>query len=272
VLKRILAFTSSMLVTAGMTPWPLESSFVSKEHGAVDHTVDHGVNVALSSRAARRATGIPVSLRYFQYKRRLQEIHYAVSQQWVVPLWQDPRNRNGLGAKQLKGRASQVDDKSRLKKAKRRAQSVSQDVGTAVHSVELSSRGGVVSGRDYLSKLGGKISSLALSLTGTPYRWGGAATTGFDCSGFTQYVYKKVGIVIPRTSYEQFRVGKVVGWSQLQPGDLVFFSTDGPGPSHVAIYIGNGLIVQALNASTGVIISHISNGYYANRFLGGRRL
>jgi cell wall-associated NlpC family hydrolase len=76
---------------------------------------------------------------------------------------------------------------------------------------------------------------------------------------------------LPRTTYEQFSVGSVVSRSSLRPGDLVFFTTDHAGASHVAVYIGNGLIVHALNERTGVIVSRLSDAYYASRYIGARR-
>ena|GEM_PF-5018381 len=116
------------------------------------------------------------------------------------------------------------------------------------------------------------IAKYALDYVGRPYTWGGASPAGFDCSGLVQYVYGHFGIVVPRTSYQQFQIGRSVTWTNLLPGDLVFFTTDHPGASHVAIYIGNGLMVQALNPSTGVIVSHLHDPYYRQRFIGARRL
>ncbi|MCL6518120.1 MAG: C40 family peptidase [Alicyclobacillus sp.] len=117
---------------------------------------------------------------------------------------------------------------------------------------------------------GVRIAAIALSLVGARYVWGGTGPDGFDCSGFVQYVYRKAGVFIPRTSYQQFEVGRAIGWSALRPGDLMFFDTSG-GPSHVAVYVGNGLMVQALNARTGVIVSHIDAPYFRERFVGARR-
>jgi peptidoglycan DL-endopeptidase CwlO len=93
------------------------------------------------------------------------------------------------------------------------------------------------------------VISLAASLEGTPYVWGGSSTSGFDCSGLVQYVYGQSGVTLPRTSQEQATVGSpVASLSQAQPGDLLFFAgSDGTSnsPGHVGIYIGNGQMIDA---------------------------
>lgn len=110
----------------------------------------------------------------------------------------------------------------------------------------------------------------ALSLTGVPYVFGGTSRSGFDCSGFTQYVFKQFGVSLPRTAAEQFNVGSSVKRAQLQPGDLVFFTTYASGASHVGIYIGGGSFVHASNS--GVRTTSLSDSYYASRYLGARRV
>lgn len=110
----------------------------------------------------------------------------------------------------------------------------------------------------------------ALSLQGVPYRFGGTSRSGFDCSGFTQYVYRSSNTVLPRTASEQFNVGSSVSRGQLQVGDLVFFSTYAQGASHVGIYIGGGRFVHASNS--GVRVTSLSDSYYAGRYLGARRV
>ena len=89
------------------------------------------------------------------------------------------------------------------------------------------------------------LSGTALSLRGAPYRDGGADPAGFDCSGFVRYVYEQHGVAMPRQVRDQFRVGKSVDRDQLEPGDLVFFSTVAPGASHVGIVIGGDQFVHA---------------------------
>ncbi|WP_425802120.1 C40 family peptidase [Desulfitobacterium sp. Sab5] len=110
----------------------------------------------------------------------------------------------------------------------------------------------------------------AMSLVGTPYSFGGTSRSGFDCSGYTQYVFKGSGISLPRTSYAQFGVGTAVTKSQLQPGDLVFFTTYSSGASHVGIYIGGGNFIHASNS--GVRTTSLGESYYASHFVGARRV
>lgn len=109
------------------------------------------------------------------------------------------------------------------------------------------------------------------SLIGIPYKWGGTTTNGFDCSGFTYYVFKQNGITIPRTSREQYYTGSWVRTPDLQNGDLVFFNTTGSGVSHVGIYIGNNKFVHA-SSSKGIMISDLKNSYWNPRYLGAKRV
>ena len=112
----------------------------------------------------------------------------------------------------------------------------------------------------------------ALALRGVPYRNGGADPNGFDCSGFTQYVFSQYGLSLPREVREQYRVGKSVRPEELAPGDILFFTTTDPGPSHVAIALGGDQFVHA-PSSTGVVrVEHLSSSYWSPRYLGARRL
>ncbi|WP_088189583.1 C40 family peptidase [Desulfosporosinus sp. FKA] len=111
----------------------------------------------------------------------------------------------------------------------------------------------------------------ALSLQGTPYVFGGTTRSGFDCSGFTKYVYANSGISLPRTSYAQFASGRSVSKNDLQPGDLVFFTTYTSGASHVGIYMGGGRFIHASNPNSGIEVSSLSDSFYASRYLGARR-
>lgn len=112
----------------------------------------------------------------------------------------------------------------------------------------------------------------ALALRGTPYRNGGSDPSGFDCSGFTQYVFAQHGVKIPRDVREQFHQGKEVEARDLAPGDLVFFSTTDTGASHVAILVGGDEFVHA-PSSTGVVrVEHLRQSYWSQRFVGARRV
>jgi cell wall-associated NlpC family hydrolase len=112
----------------------------------------------------------------------------------------------------------------------------------------------------------------ALALRGIPYRNGGSNPNGFDCSGFTQYVFAQHGIELSRGVRDQFKQGRTVESSELAAGDLVFFSTTDPGVSHVAIMIGGDEFVHA-PSSTGVVrIERLSSSYWSRRYLGARRM
>lgn len=108
---------------------------------------------------------------------------------------------------------------------------------------------------------------------GTKYVYGGTTTSGFDCSGFTQYAFKKSGMSIPRTTGSQYKSGTAVAKNSLQTGDLVFFNTTGRGSvSHVGIYVGANNFIHA-STSRGVMISSIYDKYYwGSRYVGARRV
>lgn len=122
------------------------------------------------------------------------------------------------------------------------------------------------------SRKGLQLVAYAKQFLGVPYVWAGRSPAGFDCSGFISYIYDHFGISLPRMADEQFATGLSVSWRDLQPGDMVFFSTYEPGPSHVGIYIGGGQFIHASSGAEEVTITPMSKQYYVERYLGARRV
>jgi peptidoglycan DL-endopeptidase CwlO len=114
------------------------------------------------------------------------------------------------------------------------------------------------------------VVAYAYKFLGKPYVWGGSGPNAFDCSGFTQYVYKAFGVGLPHQAKSQYGKGQAVSTNNLAPGDLVFFNTYG-SLSHVGLYIGGGKFIHAGNSRTGVIISSLTEGYYKTRLVGAKR-
>lgn len=140
-------------------------------------------------------------------------------------------------------------------------------------TVAISSRGGGVAARDGgLRTAGGPMATLARRLVGRPYAWGGTGPDSFDCSGFVTYVTAQFGIELPRSSHEMFYVGTPVAMDELQPGDLVFYSTYDDGASHVGVYLGDGTFAHAESEWTGVKITSMDRAWWAPRYLGARRV
>ena len=126
------------------------------------------------------------------------------------------------------------------------------------------------------STLANKVISYAKTLLGKPYVWGAQGPSGFDCSGFTYYVFKNsVGKTLPRTSYLQSGYGTYVSKSNLKPGDLIFFDTVGVnngGVTHVGIYIGDGQFIHAASGQGKVVINNLNNSYYVSAYVNARRV
>lgn len=106
------------------------------------------------------------------------------------------------------------------------------------------------------------IVNTAYSKVGCPYVYGGTGPNGFDCSGFVQWVYRQNGISIPRTTYSQYAAGTKISYSQIQPGDLIFFNTNGQNLGHVGLYVGGGKMIHAGTVKTGVCVAPVSSLMY----------
>ncbi|ASA26566.1 hydrolase [Paenibacillus donghaensis] len=116
-----------------------------------------------------------------------------------------------------------------------------------------------------------KMDKVIDNTLGTKYVSGGVSTNGFDCSGFTMYVFDKIGINLPHQSGSQYQMGTAISRSDLREGDLLFFNTSGKGVSHVGIYVGDDKFAHA-SSKRGVTISTLSDSYYVDRYVGAKRI
>jgi peptidoglycan DL-endopeptidase CwlO len=114
----------------------------------------------------------------------------------------------------------------------------------------------------------GGVVGIAMQYLGTPYVYGGASPSGFDCSGFIMYVFAQVGVSLPHNAAAQYGSGVPVSSDQLQAGDLVFFN----GLGHAGIYIGGGLFVHSPHTGDVVKVSSLSDSWYAATYVGARRI
>jgi murein DD-endopeptidase len=108
---------------------------------------------------------------------------------------------------------------------------------------------------------------------GAPYLAGGSMpTTGFDCSGFTQWVYCQHGVTLPRQSYDQYQLGEGIRRQRLRAGDLVFFDIETKGASHVGIYVDRGRFIHSSSTGGRVREDFLGNPYWTDHYLGARRV
>src|SRR6476469_3935685 len=112
----------------------------------------------------------------------------------------------------------------------------------------------------------------ALSYRGSPYRNGGSDPTGFDCSGFVQWVFAQHGVRLPRAVEDQYQLGSAIDRDAVQPGDLVFFETVSHGASHVGIALGGNQFVHAPSSRGVVRVESYTIAYWKQRFVGARRV
>ena len=116
----------------------------------------------------------------------------------------------------------------------------------------------------------GGVVDTATAQIGDGYAYGGSGPDGFDCSGLTAYAFARAGVTLPHNSHGQAAMGRSVARDDIQPGDLVFFSTAGPGASHVGIATGASTVVSATNS--GVMEHSINDAYWGGHYVGARRV
>ena len=151
---------------------------------------------------------------------------------------------------------------------RRRSASIAAQLRNQTFDTGTTSAGSVPDGASPAppSRFGGVV-GIAMQYLGVPYRWGGASPSGFDCSGFTMYVYAQVGVSLPHYTGAQWNMGTPVSRSDLQPGDLVFFN----GLGHMGIYVGGNNFIHAPHTGDVVKISSMT-GWYSSTYVGARRL
>jgi SH3-like domain-containing protein len=122
----------------------------------------------------------------------------------------------------------------------------------------------------------GDVASYAVKFAGSRYVYGGSSPRGFDCSGFTSYIYRQFGVSLPHSASAQYSTAYGAAFSDmgsLAPGDLVFFARTGGhrGISHVALYIGGGRIIHAMTPRYGVQVSNVNDSYWVSHYYGAIR-
>lgn len=164
--------------------------------------------------------------------------------------------------------------KTKKAKSKSKASARSKARHKTTHHKKTSHRGALSRGSGAVLGEGDaqRVLNYARRFLGVGYRFGHSSPSGFDCSGFTMFVYREAGINLPHSASSQANVGLAVSKDDLAPGDLVFFQTYKQGISHVGIYIGEGKFIHASSGSGYVTISSLSEDYYTARYRGATRI
>jgi cell wall-associated NlpC family hydrolase len=170
------------------------------------------------------------------------------------------------GLQSLQARKAHISaDIQRLIDAQQRARDAAAAAAAASATSSSSSTGSTNIPVPPSSTLGGQAVAIAMQYLGTPYVWGGASPSGFDCSGLTMYVYAQLGVSLPHNAAAQYGMGTPVPESSLEPGDLVFFY----GLGHVGMYVGGGSFIHAPH--TGDVVKISSMADYQSAYVGARR-
>ena len=116
-----------------------------------------------------------------------------------------------------------------------------------------------------------RIVQIAFEYMGVPYVWGGNTQRGIDCSGFVKSVFSRLGVSLPRVARDQFNVGQPVRWTELAPGDRLYFCSHGAQIDHTGIYIGNGRFIHASGSAGAVVVSSVTEPKFFRTLVGARR-
>lgn len=182
-----------------------------------------------------------------QFQQQLQEARKEAKRQ-AEEVKKKSERVSQLRKKEERGREL---ERQRLLAARWRQAEAARNLGGAAAGPGAAGRVGRGSKSVGGTEFGRSVADYALQFVGNPYVWGGTSlTAGADCSGFVQSVYRNFGITIPRTSGEQAKCGREIGYQDMEPGDLICY------PGHVAMYIGDGRIVHASSVKAGIRVDY----------------
>lgn len=175
------------------------------------------------------------------------------------------------GKKQVAATKNDLKKAAKLKKQKSKQKPVKKEEKTVVTNNNQKLRWQAYAKNGITNVSGDAVVREASKYKGVRYVFGGTTPKGFDCSGYVQYVFKRLNAKLTRTADTQVKEGVFVTQRQLKPGDLVFFSTYEPGASHVGIYAGNGKFWNA-TSSRGIMLCGLQENYWRTRYYGARRV
>jgi len=249
------------LVLAGMALTPMDWSAIQdySQYSPPKVTLTVVKGVELSEQASSQPKAAPSTFRELESGQK-----YRISMSALLPPTEiQVANEEKQASVAAAGTFSTSDVATEIKKANQQATvSVKVNQSTAPADSEQASATNM--------ELRGRLVEDALTWQGTLYLYGGQSRAGIDCSALVQIVYQKYGVALPRTSRDQYREGRGVAQANLLPGDLVFFSTNGPGASHVGIYLGDNKFLSATKRQ--VEIQSLEDQYWKNTYRGSRRV